>query len=153
MRLKKTKTKHSSDCKAPDWPSFLSISRALAAQIHVVSAQGSALKSSCEEVMSLCSLHCSSSVLWLILSYTSACLWVFPIERVCQRNFKNTLFPTRLHIGSAFLLTALLHSQSNSICTKDNWTALLCISLHYRKLGGTSVNSEGHGKSASTIWD
>lgn len=46
-----------------------------------------------------------------------------------------------------FSLAAFLLSQSNSICTKDNWTALLCISLRYCKLGGTSVESERGGGS------
>lgn len=120
------------------------------AQIDVVLTQSLALKT---ERVSVCvdsttdHLSSESSPPTRMCDYGDFLLCV--CAHLCQKKFKNELFPTRS--GQLFSLTSFLCSQGNSICTKDNWIALLCISLHYRKLGGTSVNSEGHGKSASTI--
>ncbi len=117
--------------------------------LQVVRSQGFALKDSVQRRDE--SVQLPREIIWAsIMACVYLCVCVY---FQCQNNFQNTLFPARLHIRSAFCSLLFLPSQSNPICTKDNWTALLCISLCYRKLGGTSVNSEGYGKSASTIWD
>lgn len=65
------------------------------------------------------------------------CLWVFPIVcpcvHLCQNNSKNTLFPARLDIRSAFC--SLLFSAARAI-----QSALKIIGPHHCVLACTTVN-------------